>query len=255
MRGFTHKLILIAAVVGGAGCLGLWKQNPAIWTRPTGDVVFVADGAGDFRAASTTLRKVLAQEHWPGQVETFVWSHGHCRILQDQLDYAHGRAQGFNLACIIKALQQAHPEFRVYLLGHSAGSVVVVAALEALPPDSIESVALLSPSLSTFYDLRPALGAVRNHVDVYHGWRDWLYLGLGTGIWGTSDRLHAPASGRVGFQVYIGCDEDRALYAKLRQHAWHWSDWLTGHHGGHYGAYQAGFLRKRVVPRLIEREP
>jgi hypothetical protein len=249
---FTYKLTLIAAVCGGAGCLGLLKQHPAVWTQPTGDVVFVADGAGDFRVTSATLRRVLAHDGWPGQVETVVWSHGHCRVLKDQLDYIHGRAQGFNLACIIKALQQAHPGFKVYLVGHSAGTVVVVAALEALPPGSIDSVALLAPALSTYYDLRPGLCAVRNHVDVYYSWRDWGYLGLATAIWGTTDRLHAPSAGRVGFQVYDGCDEDRALYARLRQHPWHWRDWCTGNDGGHFGAQQAGYLRRRVVPNLIE---
>jgi len=106
-------------------------------------------------------------------------------------------------------------------------------------------MALLAPSVSTFYDVRPALAAIRRRLDVYYSAHDRLYLGLGTGIFGTSDRLHAPASGRVGFQVH----ED---LHKLRQHEWQRSDWPTGNRGGHYGAYQPGYLRQQVVPLLLE---
>jgi pimeloyl-ACP methyl ester carboxylesterase len=208
-------------------------------------VIFVADGAGDFRAASTNMRRVVDRDCLPGSVQTVVWSHGYLHILQDQLDYAYARNEGCELAATIMTLRQTHPEVKVYVVGHSAGAVVALAAAEALPPCTIESMALLAPSLSTFYDLGPALRAVRNHMDVYYSTHDNLYLGLATGILGTSEGLHAPASGRIGFQVH---DEQ----CKLRQHQWHHSDWPTGNWGGHYGAYQPGFLRAQVIPFLLE---
>jgi pimeloyl-ACP methyl ester carboxylesterase len=219
-----------------------------------GPVIFVADGAGDFRAASAAFRKALAEEHEPVHIETVTWSHGYLRILRDQLDYAHGRVEGYRLAARIEAFRQSHPEVRIYLAGHSAGTVVAVAAAEALPPGSIEGMVLLAPSLSTFYDLRPALHAVRKHLDVYYSCRDWGYLGVGTAIFGTSDRLRAPASGRIGFQVYADTPEDRAELQKLRQHAWRMADWRTGNNGGHYGSYQPGFLGALVLPGLFEPE-
>jgi pimeloyl-ACP methyl ester carboxylesterase len=215
-------------------------------------VIFVADGAGDFRAASAGFRIALAEDHWPVHVETVTWSHGFLCILRDQLDYAYGRAEGCRLAARIASLKSRHPGVKIYLAGHSAGTVVAVAAAEALPPGSIEGMALLAPSLSTFYDLRPALHAVRNHVDVYYSHRDWGYLGIGTAVFGTSDRLRAPASGRIGFQVSSGVLEGRNDYQKVRQHEWRIGDWRFGNNGGHYGSYQPRFLRAHVLPQLLE---
>jgi pimeloyl-ACP methyl ester carboxylesterase len=176
------------------------------------------------------------------------------RILRDQLDYAHARAEGHRLAARISFLKTLHPEARVYLVGHSAGAVVTVVAAESLPVGSIEGMALLAPSLSTYYDLRPALHAVRHHLDVYYSHRDWGYLGIATGILGTSDRLRAPASGRIGFQVYVDTPQDQAESQKLRQHAWQVADWRTGNNGGHYGARQPRYLRAQVLPGLFESE-
>jgi pimeloyl-ACP methyl ester carboxylesterase len=248
-----RKLLAIVGITVATGCTLQHRHAPEPIPE-CGAVVFVADGAGDFRAASTAVHKVVTDDHWPVQVEPVPWSHGYLRVLRDQLDYAHGRAEGHRLAGQIIALKSQHPQMRIYLVGHSAGTVVAVAAAESLPPGLIEGMALLAPSLSTFYDLRPALEAVRNHVDVYYSRRDWGYLGIGTTILGTSDRLRAPASGRIGFQEYLGSTQERAESQKLRQHEWHIADWRTGNNGGHYGSYQRRFLRAQVLPALLESE-
>src|SRR6202007_3038179 len=121
---------------------------------------------------SRSFRAAVSADHWSVHVHTVVWSHGFLRILRDQLDYAHGRAEGARLAATIIHLKQLSPQTKIYLAGHSAGAVVVVAAAEALPPCSIEGMALLAPSLSSFYDLRPALHAIHGHFDVYYSRRD-----------------------------------------------------------------------------------
>lgn len=245
MRGFRLVLVLLtSAWVVGCGKHYTVPEQIACETLPA--VIFVADGAGDFRAASTSMRKVLEHDGMPGSVQTVVWSHGYLHILKDQIEYDYARAQGCKLAQTISTLKQMHPETHVYVVGHSAGSVVALSAAEALPPCTIDSMALLAPSVSTFYDLRPALPAIRRHLDVYYSTHDILYLGVGTAIFGTSEGLHAPASGRVGFQVH---DDE---LCKIRQHQWQRSDWPTGNRGGHYGAYQPGFLRERVIPLLLE---
>jgi len=246
VRMLRLTLILLAGA-WSCGCSKqstLPEQNYSCEPLPPA-LILVADGAGDFRAASSSMRKVLDKDGLPGSVQTVIWSHGYMRILKDQLDYDYARAEGYKLAGTILGLRQTHPEVKIYVVGHSAGAVVALAAAEALPSCTIDSMALLAPSVSTFYDVRPALGAIRHHLDVYYSAHDILYLGLATGILGTSDRLHAPASGRVGFLVH---DEQ----CKLRQHEWQHSDWPTGNWGGHYGDYQPGFLRERVIPLLLE---
>lgn len=249
------RVSLLGLLCVSAGCLALHRPAPLGWSPGELGVIFVADGAGDFRAASNSLRNVVHEEAVPIRVDPFVWSHGFCRIFKDELHYAYARAQGERLAAEIIAFHQAHPLEKVYLVGHSAGAIVALAAAESLPPCSLESIAVLAPSLSANYDLRPALRSVRGHVDVYYSCKDWLYLGVGTQILGTPDRGPVPCSGRTGFRVMPTCPKDQWLLHKLRQHAWEPHDRSAGNHGGHYGAYHEKYLRARVLPLLLEAGP
>jgi pimeloyl-ACP methyl ester carboxylesterase len=213
--------------------------------------VFAADGAGGFEATSGALRQAIAEEHLPLRVETVEWSHGFGRFLSDQVGHRHSREAGERLACQIRANRQACPGQAIYLVGHSAGAAVVLAAAEALPPDSVDGIVLLAPSISADYDLRPALRTTRNGIDVYYSRRDWFYLGLGIALVGTADGHWRAAAGRTGFRPLVEAPEDTALYAKLRQHPWdRCLDW-TGNYGGHYGAYQLNYLRAYVLPCLV----
>src|SRR5205807_1552488 len=83
---------------------------------------------------------------------------------------------------------------------HSAGSAVCLAAAEALPPDSIERIILLSPSIASDYDLRPSLRSAREGIDVFCSRLDIWQLGLGVALVGTADGCRGcDAAGRVGF--------------------------------------------------------
>jgi hypothetical protein len=124
-------------------------------------------------------------------------------------------------------------------------------AAESLPPGGVERVVLLAPSVSTDYDLRPALARSRQGIDVFYSRRDWLVLGLGMTFSGTTDRRLGAAAGRVGFRPVITDPGDRALYARLRQHEWEPDVAWTGHTGGHYGADEPGHVRARIVPLLV----
>jgi pimeloyl-ACP methyl ester carboxylesterase len=213
-------------------------------------VVFIANGSGDFRTVTAGLEEAVAQTGASLQLETFVWSHGLGRYLSDHADHANHVAQGQRLARLVLAYRQACPCRPVFLVGHSAGSAVVLAAAEVLPPGSIERIILLAPSVSTNYDLRPALTCARCGIDNFHSRRDLLELGVGVTLAGTADRYWEPAAGRVGFRPVIVCPGDAALYAKLREHPWDPCVAWTGHHGGHYGNHGAVFARMYLLPLL-----
>ena len=100
--------------------------------NPVG-VVFVANGSGDFRTLSTNLGRVVAETSTPLQIETVPWSHGYCRYITDHVDHANHLQQGSRLAADVTAYRQAYPGRAVYLIGHSAGCAVVLAAAEGLP--------------------------------------------------------------------------------------------------------------------------
>jgi pimeloyl-ACP methyl ester carboxylesterase len=213
-------------------------------------VVFVANGSGDHRSVSANLGQVVAQTATPLDVETVAWSHGRGRYLADHLDHANHQDQGRQLAGKIVAYRQAYPGRRVYLVGHSTGCAVVLAAAEALPADGVERAILMAPSLCVSYDLRPALRSARGGIDVFHSGKDNLVLGLGMGVVGTAEGGCRSAAGRSGFTPVIACPADAALYDKLHQHAWSPAVAWSGNDGGHYGSNQPEFLRAYVLPLL-----
>jgi pimeloyl-ACP methyl ester carboxylesterase len=214
-------------------------------------VAFVANGSGDFRTLSTNLSQVVEETSTPLQIETVRWSHGFGRYITDHVDHANHLAQGSRLAADVTAYRQAYPGRKVYLIGHSAGCALALAAAERLPADSVDRIILLAPSVCVLYDLRPALRAVRCGIDVFHSDEDRLILGLGMQIVGTADRRCHEAAGQYGFMPVVTCPADAALYGKLRQHPWHPVVAWSGHSGGHYGNNQAGFLRAYVLPLLV----
>ena len=119
-----------------------------------------------------------------------------------------------------------------------------------MPADSVDRVVLLAPSVSSRYDLRPALRATREGIDVFYSERDWFVLGLGMAFSGTTDGQLPPVAGRVGFRYTVANTSDEALYAKLRQHPWGHEVEQTGRTGGHYGSLEAAHVRARILPML-----
>jgi pimeloyl-ACP methyl ester carboxylesterase len=213
-------------------------------------VVFVANGSGDFRSLSAKLSQAVTETAGPLQVETVAWSHGRWRFLADHLDHGNHQAQGRRLACQVVDYRRSHPGRRVYLLGHSTGCAVILAAAEELPAKSIERVVLLAPSVCVSYDLRPALRSTRAGIDVFHSSEDTAILGLGVFVVGTAEGACRSAAGLRGFDPVITSADDAALYMKLHQHPWSPAVAWSGHDGGHYGSTQSGFLRAYVLPLL-----
>ncbi len=239
-----------------AGCLGPAARpaTPVTCARPgtaPRAVALVANGAGGFNAASTSLQRTVEADGLPLEVETFDWTHGHLRVLADQVDRGHALEEGAELARRVCAIGQAYPGVPVSLVGHSAGCAVVLAAAQSLPPGSVHRIVLLSPAVSADHDLRPALACARCGVDSFYSKSDLFYLGLGVVLLGNADRDRTAAAGRVGFRLPPACPADEALYAKLRQYPWEASLGPTGNLGGHYGTYQPGFLRAVVLPLLL----
>ncbi len=242
--------LLLAALALGAATPPLAAQTVKPYGfRPTA-AVFAADGAGNFKAASAYLRKVVTADGLPLEVYPFDWSHGYCRIFSDQVIYGHTCDCGRRMADEVLSYHAAHPEVPIYLYAHSAGCTVAMKALESLPPCVVERAILLSPSLSAEYDLCPGLERVRSGLHVFYSRQDWWYLGMSMHLLGTADRrFFSCCSGRHGFEedaLPLDCE----LRAKLCQREWQPEDRALGNNGGHYGNYQPDFLRVHVIPLM-----
>ena len=251
MRTFYPACLLLLLT----GCVGACYRPDAYCPVPPAPhpvgVVFVANGSGDFRTVTRGLIQAVTETAAPLQIETCVWSRGYGRYVLDHVDHANHLNHAYPLAVQVAAYRRACPNRRIYLIGHSAGCAVVLAAAEMLPPDSVDRIILLAPSVCETYDLRPALHTARCGIDVFYSSKDRVILGVGMRIFGTADRRCRTAAGRYGFTPILACPADAALYGRLRQHPWDPVVEWTGHRGGHYGNNEAAFLRAYVVPLLL----
>jgi hypothetical protein len=218
-------------------------------------LVFAIDGAGGFEVFSRTIRQTAAAEKLPLEVRVFHWSHGFCRVLSDQIHAAHLRREGRKLSEMVLACRQESPERPIFLMAHCAGCGIALVAAENLPAGTLERIVLLAPAVSSKKDLRTALASTCRGIDVFYSRHDWVCLGLGTLLAGTTDRCWTRAvAGKVGFRPVLDGPEDEALYKKLRQYPWDPSLTWTGNKGGHYGSHQPGFLRLFVLPLLVPQQ-
>jgi len=249
---------LVAAIVACGVCCGCAAPQQEVYAvRPTSSwrgVIFAIEGAGGWEAeaTSTALRQTIAEQGLPYYVATFDWSHGRGRFFADQVDVGYARDEGRCLAEHIAAYRQNCPCAQIFVVAHSAGSLVALSAAEAVPPGSIDRLILLAPAVSSAYDLRPALCNTRQGIDVFRSYHDLLILGLYVYLIGTTDRRWDAAAGRVGFEPIVCGPSDCALYQKLRDHPWDPSLAWTGNDGGHYGSHSPGYLRAYVLPLLQE---
>jgi pimeloyl-ACP methyl ester carboxylesterase len=218
-------------------------------------LVWVVDGAGDLRGCSTALAQANLRAGAPLELSPFVWAHRHRRfrleLLLDQIDWPHARAQGTRLAAAILERKEQEPNRRVVLVAHSAGCAVALAACTDLPPDTVDRTILLAPSVSTGYDLRPALWAAKEGLDVFCSRKDWVALGFVIRVVGTTDTRSSAAAGRFGFHPRGQAASDPATSTKLRQHFWSADQVWTGHTGGHHGMHTPAFIHAYLFP-LIE---
>jgi pimeloyl-ACP methyl ester carboxylesterase len=249
-----RKLLAVCWLPLLAGCLTGGEpaavSHAAPPTSAADPLVFVANGAGDFHTLSKSLMLAAAQSHVPLRIETVDWSLGRRRYLADHIDHDNHLLHGRRLAEQVVACHQACPTRKIYLVGHSAGCAVILAAAEALPPQSVEGIILLAPSVCAKYDLRPALRSTQGGMNVFFSSEDSFVLGLGMRVIGTSDGGCREAAGQYGFTPVIADEADAALYARLRQHGWDPAVTWTGNDGGHYGTLKTGFLRAYLLPLI-----
>lgn len=263
MRSGRIAILVILAAWASCGCATVARPVCPVAAPPpeVQAVVFVADGAGGFKTTSKSIREAIEEAKLPLAVQTFEWSHDWSpgsrwckRIIIDHLHRAHARAEGRRLGETIRLFHEEHPELPIHLVSYSAGCYLALVAAESLPPETLETITLLSPSVSCKYDLRPALRCVRQNVDCYYSNVDKLALKLGTGVFGTGDGPRLAPAGRIGFQTADAEAKDPELYAKLRQYPWNESLKWTGHDGGHWGAYQRQYLLA-CVPPFCDKKP
>lgn len=267
MRPLLDRAELIRAY-----CIELARFGvPEVSGRLDGEILVLLDGVGGLQAAPLMVRRALRKEGAAIGTVLYKWQFGlPGEIWIDLMWLRRNRVMGCHLARRILALRRKFPNTRLHIMAYSGGAGIAVFACEQLarrvararragPDESdshqmIESLILACPALSSKYNFAPALRVVqRAYALVSH--RDALILGLGTRLFGTTDRRYESAGGRVGFQVPANLPtEDGAIYDRFREIRWS-RDWRSdGHSGGHVGPASVAFLRRHLLP-LLRGEP
>jgi pimeloyl-ACP methyl ester carboxylesterase len=214
-------------------------------------VIFVVDGIGGMDLLCASAQLAFPRKGVPHEVRPFPWSHGTGQLFLDLFDRPHLLRKSRELTDEVNAVLAKDPSTPVFLIGRSGGAALVIHTAELLPPNSLERIVLLSTGLSSGYDLRPALRAVRGPIVSFHSKNDQLVLNWGTRTFGTLDRVRSPAAGLNGFVPPKDLDDEgRALYARLVQIPWRARMLYVGHAGNHLGTAMPLFLAAEVAPWL-----
>lgn len=224
---------------------------PPLKTSNSG-VVFVVGGIGGMDPLNLWAPFILPRMGVPHELRNFTWTHGKGRLLRDLQDARHLQVKAGELADAVRAVKAEDPNRPVYLLAHSAGAAVSLAAAERLPSRTLERIVLLASAVSPDYDLRPALRATRGEIVAYNSTWDCIYLDWGTSRFGTADRVYGPAAGLEGFRVPAELDDDgQHLYRRLVQVQWRLDHLLQLRGGLHHSTCMPPFLARSVAPWLV----
>jgi pimeloyl-ACP methyl ester carboxylesterase len=215
----------------------------------------VVVGVNGDNSLSAGLAPGLATGGYPGAVEVIDWTTGFWPLFVYHLR-AHERHRTWAklTADKIVAYQARYPGRPVNLLGYSAGAVVAVETLAALPAGrEIDRAVLLAGAISPLYDLRAALARTRFGIWSYYQPQDAVALWAGTVVVGTADGTHIVSAGAVGFWTPLGLSADeRQLYReKLVQLPYKPQMALTGNFGGHFQCVNRAFVAQWIAPVLI----
>lgn len=230
--------MLFACVAGGCG-------NPTSCPR-----VIYLDGAGWY-SGDGPIREGLRRAGFRGAVERFGWQ-SLFGALHDHLTANRHHPRAAALAARIRRLRNANPDGRIVVVGLSAGTGLVVAALEALPGAvQVDSVVLLSPSVSGWHDLSEALRHVRHRLYATRSPHDGLLASARS-----AGGERGPPAGRTGFRLPLDArGEKEELYRKLVTLPWRPGYAAYGWNGGHVSVTSVEFIRTVIAPRILEDEP
>jgi pimeloyl-ACP methyl ester carboxylesterase len=245
---WPRQFVLTFLVFVSCGCLERENLVTGAAPREKPGVVFLVSGIGGLSPLAPAAKVALPLAGVEHELREFQWQHGKGRYLRDLQDSEYIMEKATELASEARRVHESEPNRRVYLVGHSAGTAVVIHAVEMLPPGSVERVILLSSALSPNYDLTSALRATHGEIVSFYSQLDRMVLDWGTRQFGTADRFYVPAAGLSGFAIPANLDADgKIAYERLVQVPWTVDKALDFQGGWHHSTTMPWFLARQVA--------
>jgi len=238
---------VVPLFVGLAGSLCLYGCRPP----SVSPLVIFLDGAGHF-TAGPSVRSGMERGGYIGSFDNFYWS-SFLGPGADHLVVARSQLKARQLADKSRQVRGDFPKGKIYVMGLSAGTALIVTALEDLPPGvCVDGVVLFSSSVSGQRDLSRALRHVNGRLYATCSPHDGILSNLPVNADGGS----GPPAGLNGFTVPVTLrQEDRAQYAKVINLPWQPSYAGYGWRGGHVDATNSKFIQHVIAPRVLATEP
>ena len=225
-RSFLVAMLLSASLLlTTMGCARFDLNTPyAAPDRLDRGLVVILPGIEGESSANESVRAGLYKAGIPYGLVIYRWGAplpGLSGMLVNQTDVSRNRHVAGELAGEIAQYQRNHPGKPVFLIGHSAGGGIAVFTMEALAQTPgakpVEGAFLLSASLSSDYNLTPALAMSRRGlVNVSN--KDDQLLNSGTGTFGNVDGERGDSCGRTGFtHSYPNVYERRITNEQVRK--------------------------------------
>lgn len=184
-----------------------------------------------------------------GSVRRIDWNAGipFIRSLVNLMHHKHKERQAGEVARIIIDYKREHPGAPVCMIAQSGGCYITLRALELLPPDvRVHTAVLLAPSLSPGYDTSDAAARCDANLISVGGPGDFCFLGIGTLLAGTSDRVFSPSAGWIGWKHHPA----NFIEARWRP------EWLRfGYLGNHTTSSSRRFISSMLAPCFPTRSP
>jgi pimeloyl-ACP methyl ester carboxylesterase len=249
-RGVQSALAGYAFILGGWWLGRSWRKHEE--GRLENGLILVLPGIEGAGPLNWSIARGIVDAGDGAAVRVIDWTTGFWPFFCFHLRAARrNRVCASRIATMIADYQDLYPGRPVYLVGHSGGAALAVWALEALPESrTITAAVLLGVALSPRYSLAAALGRTQCGIWNFFSPLDWIFLTIGTILFGTFDGRHVVSAGWRGFALPPELDAgDRALYQnRLHQRGYHPRMLGYFHPGGHLGWANRVFVSEVVAP-------
>lgn len=236
-------LLTAAGALLSAGCAASSS------TMTGGPTVIFLDGAG-WAGSERGVRAGLRAAGFQGNVESFAWTTG-LGSLPDHFLVRHKQRKAARLADHIRQRRARFPNDELHLMGLSAGTAVIVFALEQLPPDvSVNNVVLFAPSIVGDYDLSSAMAHVRGFLYATSSPHDGILKGLRV----NADGGTGQPAGLYGLRVPARVERFDS-YTRVVNLPWRPPYADLGWSGSHTGATGRRFVQNVIAPRVLSNGP
>jgi len=255
MRNEMRRALPIVACLFGLLVTGCAVSDS---TFDAHGAVFYCDGAGGGGVTNWGggVKQGLTQAGFQGTFHMYPWETGLGVLVDQDVAESYKIKKGHALAKEIEQYMKQYPGAPVSLMGLSAGTDVALHALEVLPNNKqVDTVVLLSSSMSYTYDLSNALRHVRGDMYVTTSPNDSVLSVLAKAA-GTSDRKFVDSAGMHGFRMPASASaETRRLYSKVVHLAWRPEFESYGDFGHHTDTAKASFVEHIIAPLVIRDGP